>query len=213
MNQPGDLATITKTINVTQEMRVKFNNGSIASGNMKDEYYALTNLRPLPRTVTVDVKIRVKGLNNAMMPALAEIRNCAEGYFIGLDKNSTKPVTTQFTVNQRKYDEGSTTEGEISASIKTLGLLGNRDSKVDTELTGLYLNLWFQLVDKERTVVSYEWNIIDYLIINNNNNHISLQIDIEIPEQIPDVQPEGSEDSGFSSELIDWETEDVQIDL
>lgn len=213
VNQPGALATLLTTIVVSTEMVTEFNSGSITSPSLQDEYHRLNNLRPVLRTVNVGVRLKVERLHNALMPALAELRNLAGGYLIGQDKNSLTPVTTQFTLNNRQYAQGSVTSGVISATITSLGLLGNRTSIEDSDPPGIYLNVWFQLVDTAHTRVAFEWNITDQIVINSHQQLLSLQLDLTAPATLPDVQPEGSDKSGFSAELVEWETEDVQIDL
>lgn len=213
VNQPGELATLVTSIHISPEMLMEFNSGAITSKSLQEEYQQLNNLRPLLRTVNAEVRVEVKGLHNALMPALAELRNLAGGYLIGQDQNSMTPVTTQFTLNNRQYAQGSVTDGEISGEISCLGLLGNRTSTDDSELTGIYLNVWFQLVDEAHTRVGFEWNITDQIMINTHEQLLSLKLELTTPEPLPDVQPEGSDKSGFSSELVEWETEDVLIEL
>ena len=213
VHQPGMLATLLTTITVSPQMLMEFNRGAIITQSLLDEYHRLSNLRPLLRTVPVEVRVGVKGLHNALMPALAELRNFAGGYLIGQEKNSMTPVTTQFTMNNRQYHQGTETDGTISAGVVTLGLMGNRTTTDDSLPGGIYLNVWFQLVDSARTQVGFEWNITDKIVIDTQEKKLSLLIDVSTPEPLPDVQPEGSDDSGFNSELVDWETEDVQIDL
>lgn len=213
VNQPGELATLVTTIHISPEMLMEFNSGAITTTSLQEEYHQLNNLRPLLRTVKAEVRLEVKGLHNALMPALAELRNLAGGYLIGQDQNSMTPVTTQFTLNNRQYALGSATDGEISTKITCLGFLGNRTAIADSDPPGIYFNVWFQLVDEAHTRVSFEWNITDQIVINTHEKMLSLLLELSAPEPLPDVQPEGSDKSGFNSELVEWETEDVQIEL
>ena len=138
------------------------------------------------------------------MPALAELRNFASGYVFSTDHNTVTPVTTQFTMNSRSYNPGSTTDGIVSTSINISGFPGNRFQLENVSGTKLYLDVAFMLADAEQTIVEYSTEITNLIkVITDNNNGITLNIEIWI-EQLPDIIPVGG-NSGFDTELVDWD--------
>lgn len=225
VDQPGPIAVAKEAITVTKEDVEQFRrnalqaNGNGSKGINKASSLQVT-LQPILKTARVNITVHIKGLNNARMPALAELRHMAGGYLIGTDKNTLSPVTTQFMLTNKTYKSPSKTEGILSASITSLGVRGNRES-IDSTTGKIYLDLAFQLVDKERTVVNYSLDVTNVLKIRTDENQIEI-IDLEINRalfgevQLPDVIPEGGnneEGSGIISDLIDWETVVVPIPL
>lgn len=215
VNQPGQLATLVTTIDVSAEMLREFNWGEIVTPGLLDELNQLTNLLPVIRTVAVDINIKVKGLNNARMPALGELRNMAGGYLMGLDVNTMNPVTTQFTINNRVYDEGSLRDGQISTTITSMGVMGYRNSVEDSQEQRIYFDSFYQLVDKDRTLIEHSLDVTDMIefYLDNNQAVFRLSPNLSAPEPLPDVKPEGGSDSGIGSELIDWDYEEVPIEM
>ncbi len=228
VNQPGDLAIeVVKGVCVTKEMILEnaTKESSIseyvskASGT-KGDYLTravilkLLELTPSKKTSNFKILVHVKGLQNARMPALVDLTNMSDGYSVATDKNSKEPIVHQFTMNNRTYDAGSITEGTISTEITTFGTLGNRlnVSEHNSE-TAIVLDFLFMLVDKERTEVQRCVDITKLIKIATSNDGAltELSVIVDIAEALPDVKPEGSTDSGFSTEVEDWEGEDVNL--
>lgn len=158
------------------------------------------------------ITVHVKGINNARMPALVDLRNIASGYFINDDKPSDIHSTIQFTMNNRTYDEGSETAGTISTVLALHGTLSDRMSVDGHKEKPLILDMLFMLVDKDKTVVRRSVDItklLSFTKIKNGSVHLTVQLDLE--ESLPDVQPDGG--SGMGSDIIDWEGEQVDIIL
>ncbi|MGL4852853.1 MAG: DUF5119 domain-containing protein, partial [Phocaeicola sp.] len=107
----------------------------------KEENRNLVGVAPDQKNSYIDITVYVKGLNNARMPALVDLRNVASSYWVDQDHPSTEAGTIQFTMNNRKYDEGSTRNGTISASLSSLGTLAERMSIAGYEETFIYLDL------------------------------------------------------------------------
>lgn len=221
VDQPGPIAVAKKKITVKEEDVESFRKNALQEKEYGSEKSSLqVKLQPVLKTSKVNITVHVKGLNNARMPALAELRHMAGGYLIGTDKNTLIPVTTQFMLNNRTYKSGSKTEGTISASITSFGIRGNRRT-IDSSTGKIYLDLAFQLVDKERTVVHFSLDVTSALKIEIDKNEIEI-IDLDINQllfneiDLPDVIPErgnNGNESGIVSELIDWETVVVPIPL
>lgn len=199
VNQPGALAVAQATITVTKEM-IEHTSSDL-----------LTDLHPTLKMATVNITAHIKGLNNARMPALAELRNMAESYSFATDKNSLVPVTTQFLMEKRIYYPDSFTDGAISVTLASVGLFGDRTTVEDTPDNKVYLDVLFQLVDAERTMISLSKDVThDLDVVVEENHSVTIHVDINLGT-LPDVKPEGSEDSGFDTDVSEWEGIDVPI--
>lgn len=197
--EPGILAACTATIHVTPEM-LAGNTG--ASG--KSDLYALTNLHPTRKTAQANMLVHVPRLNNARMPAIAQLRNMASSYFFATDRNSLSPATSQFTMNNREYNPGSNTDGTISTTISTFGVLGERHHISDTPDAKFYLDIAFMLTDAEQTIIETTTDITEVMeIIVDEKSAVTINIEINAPP-LPVVKPVGG-DSGFSTGLVDWD--------
>lgn len=165
----------------------------------------LIGLTPERKVGYMDITIHIKGLNNARMPALVDLRNIAGSYFVDIDKNSTIPVACQFMMDNRTYDPESTTDGTISTKVKVFGVLGERTSVADQPAGHpITLDISLMLVDADKTIINHVVDITNMLTFTGEvNGSISLETELPIPDPLPDVKPEGG-DSGFGSDLIDW---------
>lgn len=197
--EPGVLAACTATIHVTPEMLV-----GNATTVTKSDLYALTNLHPTRKTAHAKMLVHVQGLNNARMPAIAQLRNMASSYFFATDRNSLSPVTAQFTMNDRKYEPGSNTDGTVSATISTFGVLGDWHHTGDTPDAKFYFDIAFMLTDAEQTIIEATADVTDVMeIIVDEKAAVTIIIEINAPS-LPVVKPVGG-DSGFSTGLVDWD--------
>lgn len=174
----------------------------------------LVGLVPERKIGTVHITMHVKGLNNARMPALVDMRNMAGSYLVGSDNNSMDFSTHQFNMNNRTYDAGSTRNGTISATIYTFGVVGNRLS-IDDQPAGspILLDVLFMLVDADKTIVNRVVDVTRLIRFSSETTgSINIEIDIELPDALPDVVPEGSGGgSGFEPQLTDWSVINVPL--
>lgn len=199
VNQPGALASVQATITVTNEMVDHTHSG------------LLTDLHPELKIATVNIKAHIKGLNNARMPVLAELKNMAESYYFAANRNSLTPVTTQFLMDNRVYYPNSFTDGTISVILPSIGVLGDRITVDDTPDNKVYFDLLFQLVDEERTQIALSKDITNDLeIIVEEHRAVTINVEVDMGT-LPDVKPEGGEDSDFDSDVSDWEGIEVPI--
>ena len=116
-------------------------------------------------------------------------------------------------MNNRTYDAGSDKNGTISARVALFGTLGDRNSISDHSADRpIILDILFMLIDSDKTLVSRKVDITNLITFDNElSGSISLTIDVDIDELLPDVKPEGGVDSGFGSELEDWDEIDVPL--
>ena len=199
VRQPGILSTYTTTFTVEATSC-----GCGVYNPTDTNNKALSDLHPTRKTTRVNIIVHIDKLNNARMPALAELRNFASGYIFSTDYNTITPVTTQFTVNNRSYNPQSTTAGTVSTSVNIFGLPGNRFHIGDPPGRKLYLDIAFMLADAEQTIVEYSTDITDLIkVITDKNDGVIINIEIGIG-QLPDIIPVGG-GSGFDTELVDWD--------
>lgn len=214
VNEPGNFATASQSISISREMIEAYYNNKMMARALDEEYNSLADMHPLSKRVPMHVKLNVKGLHNARMPALVEVENMAGGYMFATDRNTMERVTTQFLINNRRYDDATQTYGAVSETVYTLGVMGNRLSVDDSKPEGILMHVSFQLVDKERTTINHTIDITDKLKFSGNgeNMTLSLWLEMNIPK-LPDVKPEGGNGSGMNSDVVDWEHIDVPIEI
>ena len=126
------------------------------------------------------------------------------------------PVDDQNNISNRIYDTGSTINGTISGQLDLFGVLGGRTTTADQPIDSpLILNVSFQLVDKERTIVTREYDITDKVKFTKlENGTILINLDIVDPKPLPYAIPEHSgENSTFETTLEDWQIIDIPLDL
>lgn len=173
-----------------------------------DALFQLINLYPESKVVDVTIKTHVKGLSYALMPALVELRNMAEGYSFAQDKNTEVPVTCQFLMNNRMYDPGSSLHGTISGSIRSFGVLGERDRVEDTPYNQVLLDFTYKMIDN-KTQSSFSNDVTDLLRIDLPQSTIHIQLE---HAELPEVLDVGGE-SGLSTEVADWNSEQITIQI
>lgn len=180
---------------------------------VSEENEALIGLKPTRKVHRFNIVAHVKGLNNARMPALVDLPGVAESFGFKEDRNSRIVATQQFTMNGRTYDNGSTKDGIISTTIYTWGLLGEPPSETNVERDfPVQLDILFMLVDAEKTLVRQVIDVMDLIEFQfEPHGAATLNVYVELPDALPDVVPEGGENSGFDSEVIDWDIIDVPL--
>lgn len=217
VRQPEVLASvIVDDFEVTREMAVYTNSSSSGPANpaLETSVNALVRLLPERKVHEFNITVHVRGLNNARMPALVDLRDVAESYNFDTDRNTLLPATEQFTMNGRTYDAGSVKDGIISTTVYTLGLLGERPADIDPQRDSpVLLDFLFVLVDKDRTLVNQVVDVTDLIeFLPKGHGAATLKLYLELPEALPDVEPEGGGGgSGFETELIDWDEIDVPL--
>ena len=216
MHQPGQLGVkLIRNLVVTSEL-IAYTHGEAltkVSGETKSKSEMLLNIIPDNKINRLDIKVPVKGLNNARMPALVDLQHTATGYMVNVDKNCMTSATIQFTMNNRTYNPGSTTDGTISTQVTLFGTLGDRNSTEDQpKEEPIVLDILFMLVDKDKTLVNQQIDITEIIDFDEEESgSISIDVEMGVEEPLPEVEPEEDGDSGFESELEDWDVIDVPL--
>lgn len=199
INQPGILAVAKQTITISSQTC----QCSVQQNKFQENRLSQITLRPIPKTTKVNIKVHIKNIHNARFPILAELKNVSSNYYFDTDINGQELATIQTLVSDREFDESSIYDGTISASISTFGIIEG--------VNIAYSNLLIQLVDKDRTIFNYQTDISPYITKDEGDKSI---INIQYSMgQLPEVKPEGGNDSGMSTEVLDWDHISVPIDL
>ncbi len=225
IKQSGDLAVaVVEGIVVTEEMIVEaahdihnHNDETKAeaySPQTKATVESLMNVVPLKKNTIINISAHVKNIYYARMPALVDLVNLSDGYYVYGDKNSDVSSTLQFTMNNRKYDEGSFYDGTIRTTITTFGTMTDRASTSGHDTKPVMLDLLFKQVDEAQTEVSRDMDVTSDIkhTLQPDGSYL-ITIDVSFSEPLPPVEPETSGgDSGFGAEVEDWEDVDVPLD-
>lgn len=215
--EPDIFASITvEDFNVTNEMinySRYYSNGEGISQSMQEAIEALVGLVPLRKVHEFNIVVHVKGLNNARMPVLIDLLGIAESFNIKEDKNSLMAATQQFTMNNRTYDSGARKDGTISGTIYTWGFLNEKPNETNVKRDyPVQMDLLFMLVDAEKTIVRQQVNVTSLVLFQSETNGAAtLNLYVELPDPLPNVVPEGGGNSGFETEVIDWDIIEVPL--
>lgn len=214
---PDILASVAvHDFDVTNEMishSYLYYNGEAVSQSMKESLETLVGLEPLRKVHRFNIVVRVKGLNNARMPALVDLTGIAESYKFGEDKNTRTTAVQQFTINNRTYEDDSRKDGTIAGTIYTWGFLGEKPNETNVQRDSpIHLDFLFMLVDVEKTLVRRLTNVTSLIQLQAEpHGATTLNLYVELPDPLPDVVPEGGGNSGFETEIIDWDVIEVPL--
>ena len=145
------------------------------------------------------------------MPILVDFKNIASGFFAGLCTNNTTLATMQFTLDKVEYDPGSQVNGTVSGVVYSLGVLGDRESVMDQPTESpILLDILIMLVDG--SIINRVVDITHSIIITEIEECVEeMDIDVNILEKLPDVEPKDGIASGFDTIVEEWEGVDVPI--
>ena len=214
---PDILASVVvHDFDVTDEMisySHLYYDGKAVNQSMKESLETLVGLEPLRKVHRFNIVVHVKGLNNARMPALVDLLGIAESYNFRDDKNTRTPAVQQFTMNNRTYDDDLKKDGTISETIYTWGFLGEKPDEANVQRDSpVKMDFLFMLVDAERTLVRQIVDVTSSIQLQSEpHGATTLNLYVELPEPLPEVVPEGSGNSGFETEVIDWDVIEVPL--
>lgn len=214
VEQSGDLAVATiEGIVVTEDMITEAADETKAlSTSTKATVESMMGVTPVKKNTTITITAHFKNLYYARMPALVDLVNLADGYYVYGDKNSSSTATLQFTMNNRKYYDDSYYDGYISTTITTFGTLTDRTSTSGHDSsTPVTLDVLFKLIDEAQTETdegAYKMDVTSLIKHETlSDGSVVMTIEAYYPDELPAVEPEGSSgDSGFGAEVEDWTT-------
>lgn len=151
----------------------------------------------------VNIKAHVTGLKYARGTTLSFLRGVSAGRDIGLEANSSLTAAHAFILNNRKFDPGSDSDGTITASFLSFGLVGDTD-----EEKRYYLDINFVLINGEDHPLTFD--VTDLISVDVSLSlQLTLNLDLEIV--LPEVV--GEEGGGFNTDISEWEDEAVDIPI
>lgn len=235
INEPGDLALIVvRDLAITEAMiedatvstyeQINSISDSKSASYITEE---LMGLVPELKCSTMEVVVEVKRITT-IASVTSTISGISQGYKVDTDKNNMNPRTMELSLgnatltNTSKVDGDENEEtiytGTIDDKLQLFGALGDRRSTSDQpDDTPILLTLHFVLADQESTEVDFEFDITDIMEYSETLGkiYISAQVSVELPyvETDPDDPDDPDEDTGFGSNLSDWDGNDVEIIL
>ncbi len=217
--EPDIFASVTVSdFYVTNEM-INYSHynltGNSVNQSMQEDIETLVGLEPLRKVHKFNIVAHVKGLNNARMPALVDLLGIAESFNVKEDKNTQIVSVQQFTLNNRTYDNGSRKNGTISGTIYTWGFLGEKPDETNVQRDSpVQLDFLFMLVDAEKTLIRQLVDVTSLIVFQHETNGATtMNLYVELPDPLPDVVPEGGGNSGFETEIIDWDIIEVPLNI
>ena len=155
-----------------------------------------------PVVSQVNIKAHVKGLKYARGTTLSFLRGVAAGYDISTQTNSTDRTAHAFVLNNRKFDAGSDSDGTITASFLSFGLIG--DGTTDSRY---YLDINFVLINGEPYPLTFD---VTDLISVDVSLYLTLNLDLELV--LPEVVAEEG-GGGFKTDVSECEDEVLDIPI
>ena len=170
--------------------------------DLSQESATVVSVSMKPVVSKVNIKAHVKGLKYARGTTLSFLRGVAAGYDISTQTNSTDRAAHAFVLNNRKFDSGSDSDGTITASFLSFGLVG--DGTTDSRY---YLDINFVLINGEPYPLTFD---VTELISVDVSLYLTLNLDLEIV--LPEVVGEEG-GGGFNTDVSEWEDEVVDIPI
>lgn len=195
VNSPEKLAAATlEDFEVTEDMLGNYDTNAASRGNAPHAP-AKPGLRFEPRelTRTVRVEVNVKGLNN-VRKADCTLDGVPVSIFLAGGRTTESAATQEFALSSPVFEPGSVTDGTLSGTLNVFGF--DKDAPHRLTLTAY-------LVDG-KTKVHQDLTDIHISEKQDSPGLVTIYIEADTSEAIPDVKPEGGSGSGFDAEVSDW---------
>ena len=177
------------------------------SRNITRNGFLIGTLVPENIIYTIYVRVLVKGIYN-LRSARASLDGLAEGYFFGQGRPSSEKVVQlmeEWSITQDKQDP---TKGYIESKITCFGLPDGHSGIPNDNIFELHT----LLVDN-KTILKFPFHVGDKFERNIVEGvQLTLNLDLELDETLPDVEPAGGSGGGFSAEVEEWGPEE-NIDI
>ncbi len=161
---------------------------------------------PINIIYTLTVYVHIKGIYN-LRSARGAFTGLADGYIFSTSQRTDGKVTQLMEEWSLSLDATDPTQGYIQSSIRCFGLpFSHKGTAVENDF-----NLELLLVDNE-TVKKYPFEVgdkIEQKTDENGNLILELEVYLDLPEDLPDVKPQGGGDGGFEAVVDDWGPEEV----
>lgn len=179
-----------------------------ATRTTEENLATLTSVKPQLVVDTASVVVHVQGLNNASS-ASGTHTGLASSVFMASGTTSDDQITHSFTLSDRSYYDGSSSDGTVSASYRSFGRHSDRDDLSHS------MSIDFTLND-DSSHPTQEFDITDQ--VHSTDDRLGLLTTVGLSDSDTDhtiVLPDVDTDSdGFSIGLDDWDTEvDIPLDI
>ena len=191
--------TVSGTLEVTREMVEATN--ILHGSKPAPETNILGTLVPQNIIYTITVNIYMKGIYN-LRSVRASLNGMATGYEFGQQRASEQKGTQLLENWSITTDKVNPTQGVVTTKIRSFGLPHSHKGEAEENT----LTVSFLLVDN-KTKLNYTFKVGDSFI-QDTDNELSLRIDKEIANPLPDVKPEGGTAGGFDAKVDDWGKEE-----
>lgn len=155
---------------------------------------------------TVEINILVKNVYN-LKSARGAITGLAEGYSLGGAKVLESKVTHLLEEWSLNTDLADPTRGTLKIKLLSFGLPLGHNALPDENL----LNLSVLLVDN-KTQLDFPLPVGNLWEKSTEGEDLKLTLNLELPEPLPDVKPEGGSAGGFDATVEDW-GEEIEIEV
>lgn len=168
--------------------------------------YVLSNLVPQNMVYTVHARVYIEGIYN-LRSARAALDGMAEGYRFAMARPSHVSATYLMEEWEMTVDKSDPTRGYIDTYLYCFGLPDGHQGTADENL----FTLSVLLVDN-KTVLNFPFMVGDKFEQGDTSVRLSLNLELELAEPLPDVKPEGGSGSGFDATVEDW-GEEIEHDI
>lgn len=194
---------------VTEEMA---KNSAVAYTKAEQVDAMTVIVKPQPVVYKVKVVARVKGINN-ITSAGTYITGFADNFRICDNAPGPEIATHMMTFTERKFDDGSTTEGTLTGSFMSFGYHRSSTGKLEGYKMSFRAALTNGKIFEETRVINGQ--IKDYIV----DGVLQISIDLggdttgeNVPFDIPDV-PGGDESEGWQVKVNEWQTEVIPVEF
>ena len=168
--------------------------------------YVLSNLVPQNMVYTVHARVYIEGIYN-LRSARAALDGMAEGYRFAMARPSHVSATYLMEEWEMTVDKSDPTRGYIDTYLYCFGLPDGHQGTADEN----QFTLSVLLVDN-KTVLNFPFMVGDKFEQGDTSVRLSLNLELELAEPLPDVKPEGGSGSGFDATVEDW-GEEIEHDI
>jgi hypothetical protein len=208
--EPEDLAVITDTIRITEEMLSGSTNFNTTGSDSTTKKYIIKET-PRPVNTKLTIRIRVNNINS-IKSSIGSINGMAGGYILTTHHASTDKATFLLQDMKATIDSTGATNGWLTINLSTFGLpygKENINSRIDDDnVLTLYLQLSDNKTEKLFTynvgkIINYAQEVTRALEPTSNVTQNLLLIINDGPE-LPKIDNNSSGGSGFDAEVDDW---------
>ena len=172
-----------------------------------DSEYLLCELTPKNIIYTIKVKVNILGGIYNLRSARAALDGMAEGYCFASAKPAKAVSTYLLEEWSLTVDQKDPTQGYIEGILYCFGLPDGHRATADEN----HFVLSLLLVDN-KTKVDYTFPVGDKFQYDETSVELSLYMEVDVLDPLPDVKPEGGSGSGFDATVDDW-GEEIEHDI